>query len=321
MKNITLRRCVALGLSAVLLVIAIPNSVMASELTENEDVVEVSIESDGNDAIENIAFDTILADKSLYTSQLDAKERKIYKACLKSIKKGKKKFTVKGIMDGDKIASACGALFLSYPEKFEFMPIGSRATMVNATYTRNKKTNVKFSSSKHYSKNLEKQAKAKVKEIVADAKAYAAYEYPNDQTYGTIKYFNDWLNDNTSVPAGANATDTEGQSTETFYLSNCSYGALLKGYRTNNAFALTMSRLLNDAGIKNMLISTFRSTGVPFLANYAMMPDGKWYYIDGENFLVGRDTYKASYLGSSSYFNSERTFTLPELAETDYSVQ
>ncbi|HAG69888.1 MAG TPA: hypothetical protein DCL38_07940 [Lachnospiraceae bacterium] len=320
MKNITLRRCVALGLSAVFLVTAIPKNATASELSENEAAVEVSIGSPDNSALEDIAFDTILEDKNLYTSQLDAVEKKIYKAGLKSINKGKKKFTVKGIINGDKIASACTALFLTYPEKFEFMPIGARVVSLSCTY-KSKKTNVILNVSKHYTKQLEKQAKTKVKEIAAEAEAYAASEYPNDQTYGTVKYFNDWLNDKTSVPAGADATDTEGQSTELFYLANCSYGALLYGYRTNNAFALTMSRLLNDAGIKNMLVSTLWRTGTPVLINYVMLSDGKWYYIDGKSFLAGQNTYRTSYLGSSSYFEGGRVFTMPGLAEADYSVQ
>ena len=97
--------------------------------------------------------------------------------------------------------------------------------------------------------------------------------------------------------------------------------SLLYGYRTNNAFALTMSRLLNDAGIKNMLVSTLFRTGTPVLINYVMLSDGKWYYIDGKSFLAGQNTYKTSYLGACSYFGGGKPFTLPELAEADYSVK
>ena len=227
------------------------------------------------------------------------------------------------------IAQGISALILTYSDKFDWMDLSSKGGMSARVSYRGSSASyqVSLTKSTFYNGSLETSAKKKVKEIATAAQNYAQKNYPAAPAYGVIKYFDQWICQNNYYNnlgvTGGNASDKATQ--EAYYYCHSAYGTLLKGYGVCESYALTMSRLLDSVGIKNMYV-TGKTPGGGHAWNYVQMPDKKWYLQDstwndtgaGSAYLLTGNDGKRTPVGNR--FNSyTRAFKFATLNASKYT--
>ena len=266
---------------------------------ENVDLIQsYSIVEEDISGVPFVELYSLMQNEDYFRSQLkDDFEQDLYDSGKTTIvKKGYNYIKVSGIReyskeDDDKgkvdywndAVNAFDALIATYPNKFNWVNWGTGAFRKTVTYYKQSKTyEFKFSleKSKHYSSTLEKKADAKVKTLVTEANAYANKEYPESPAYGIIEYFNDWICENNYYEREhGTSTEKSVRNGKIYYYSHSCYGTLLYGYGVCESYALTMSRLLDAAGIRNIYVIGYANGG-GHAWNYVEMPDGQWYLID-----------------------------------------
>ena len=183
-------------------------------------------------------------------------------------------------------ANAMNALTNTYPEKFDWWHRGADGLMVSGVTLKDCSgvATVSLPKSKYWSQDLENKAQAKVKAVVADAKNYAKTNYPYNQVYGTVVYLNQWVCDNNYYDYNSLNTTKEMVASEEYFNCHSVYGCLLKGYGVCESYALTMNRLLDEAGIPNYYCVGYVDKSNPNSSghawNYVKMPDNKLYLLD-----------------------------------------
>ena len=263
--------------------------------------------------------------EDLYDQLSGSAVRKAFKASLSKAKQGKNSFTVAGIQTVSVIASAINAAINANVAWYDWINMGKGKLKIKTKFSNWKyKTTASITKSKFYSASLETKAKNKVSSLVKKAKSYAKANFPDDQKYGCVKYFDDWLCKNNYY--NYDGTDREANgSTKMFFYCHSSYGCLLKGYGVCESYARAMARLLDAAGINNYQIVGTVSGGHAW--NYVEMQDGNWYMVDTTNNDSG-DTSSGQYLcaGETSgwtahgvYFPSGSGVTYPTLASAKYT--
>lgn len=285
--------------------------------------------SDDEDALEEVAefsadpnyYGTLQVDNDWFVNQLSSVGKFMYTSTIypKVVKAGNNTF--KYHSDSFYAArnkepamyDALNAAVNTYPEKFDWVDRGTSRVTGRHVYRIGGpcNTSVKIGKGSFYNKNLEKEAQAKVEEIVAAARKYASANYPDAPAYGVVEYINKWICDHTYYEyIGTNILMA---GTEKHYMCHVSYGALLKGYSVCESYALAAARLLDAAGIPNQYVMG-EANGGGHAWNYVMMPDEQWYLLDTtwndessnnkEFFLTpldGRTAHGALWTGGSNF--------------------
>lgn len=233
---------------------------------------------------ESVPF-TILQNEQFFYNQLQTSlQRSLYnKGKTAFVKNGKTSFSFGSSyynMDYTyrESLSALNALMITYPNKFDWWDRGKGNEAYWKGYIGGNVTiTVKLIKSSSYSKTMHNQAKALVNTIVESAYTYANNNYPNNPTYGMVKYFDNWICTNNYYNNAG--TQTYNYGTALYYYCHCAYGTLLQGYGVCESYALAMNWMLDTAGIRNMYCVGDVATG-GHAWNYVQMPDGKWYLLD-----------------------------------------
>ena len=194
---------------------------------------------------------------------------------------------------------AFAAAFYTYEEYFEWYNITAGVTGVVDADDKNIAYGLFMPKSPFYKLSYEKKAKKKIKSIVKNARSYAKKNYPKDQKYGMIKYFDEWICKHTYYNTAA--AQDENYNTEIDYFSHCIYGPLLKGYGVCESFARTMTRFMIAAGIPNIFVEgeAYIGTDHGGHAWNQILLKGKWYLEDStwNNINYSDETEKKSSTG------------------------
>lgn len=303
----------------------------AAENLSLADSVAIEEETFALDEVEQESFNTLYSNEDYFRGQLTSVERKIYDAAkAKMVKGGSNSFSFKN-KDNPSSANICNALSAiqdTYPSSFEWVERGSGGASTKGYFrggTWELTTTVK--KSKHYSASLLSSAKKKVKTLVTEAYAYAEKSYPNNPTYGIIKYFDSWICENNYYNnIGLGSTQKDLASKE-FYYCHSSVGILLKGYGVCESYALAMNRLLDEAGIPAMVVYG-TGNGGGHAWNYVQMPNGSWYLLDstwndsgasssGGYLLTAADT---QHVATGARYTVGKSFSHPTLASSKYTT-
>lgn len=221
---------------------------------------------------------------SYFYNQLQGIEKTVFDAGKSTLTAGKTSISFSGAptYSTTPICQGISALILTYSDKFDWMDLSSNGGMscravirgASASYT------LSIKKSPYYSSSLEKSAKERVKQLATAAQNYAQKNYPQAPAYGVVKYFDSWICANNYYNnigvTGGSASDKATQ--EAYYYCHSSYGILLKGYGVCESYALSMSRLLDSVGIKNMYVTGDAGGGHAW--NFVQMPDKNWYLQD-----------------------------------------
>lgn len=329
-------------------------------MSENENLMQsYSIVEEDISGVPYVELYSLLKNEDYFRSHLyDGFEQDLYDSGKTNIvKKGYNYIKVTGIREYNKedddsgkvdywndAVNAFDALIATYPNKFNWVNWGTGAFRKTVTYYNKSKTySFKFSleKSKYYSSTLEKKAEAKVKTLVSEANAYATEKYPESPAYGIIEYFNDWICENNYYEREhGTSTEKSVRAGKIYYYSHSCYGTLLYGYGVCESYALTMSRLLDAAGIRNIYVIGFAGTGSSkggHAWNIVEMPDGQWYMIDStwndslntDSYLLGEmnDTHQSSGVRWTKPKNNDnreeedqfRDLLYPVLSTEDYT--
>ncbi len=276
------------------------------------------------------AFDVTLQDSDYFRDQLDSVEQEIFDASVEAAEDGINSFTMDGnirIMD---FANAISAAMNTYIRAFEWARGSINLSTSYGDY--GAQSTISIEKSPYYSKSLENLAEVKAKKLASDARTYARANYPSDVSYGIVRYINDWICENNYY--NQSGTSSNNKTTEVYFNCHSSYGVLLYGYGVCESYAKAATRVLDDAGIRNMYVcgavdssSNYGSAGHAW--NYVYL-SGSWYLLDptwndsgsGSNdkyFLVGRP--QAEYRGrvpDGTHFNGGMAFSFPALPSYDY---
>ncbi len=245
-----------------------------------------------------VELDTLITNENYFKNQLTSFEKTLYdsgKSAL--VKKGSNTFSIRTSVypSVDNFANAISALINTYPNRFNWMDRGTGGFSIYYRYSGGKYTfKTVITKSKHYSKSLETSANKKVSALVKEATEYAAATYPSCPAYGMIEYFDKWICENNYYNNTGTATDLATRKGSTYFYCHSVYGILLKGYGVCESYALTMSRLLDAAGIRNLYVVGDAGGGHAW--NYVQMPDGKWYLLDSTWNDGGRSSSKEYFL-------------------------
>ena len=276
-------------------------------------------------------IESILPTNTYFKNQLDSVGTAVYNAGLSSMVNGGSNSMKVSLtsLNASSISDGLSALILTYPAKFDWT--SKSGGWSSRGYYRNGRYDITITvvKSRHYNSSLESSAQKKVKDIKEKAFEYAKKNYPSNQTYGIVKYFDKWICENNyyNYPS-LNMTD----SNSIFFYCHSAYGALLKGYGVCESFALATSRLLDAAGIPNIYVVGDAGGGHAW--NYVQMPDSKWYLLDttwdnpssspsnaskgstGEYLLVKND---GVHTPTGKGYNSGKIFKFPSLSTNNYS--
>lgn len=285
--------------------------------SENEDLVmtaTLSVQTQSNNSASISAYDAaqshnimeedvsgvpytelkvLLQNEDAFHNQLSSDfEKALYDAGKKSIvENGYNYIKISGISKlytgWEEPCNVFSALAAAYPNKFNWINWADFSFKRQVTYYKESKSykyNYTLGKSRHYFSTLEKKADTKVKTLVNEANAYAKEHYQESPAYGIIEYFNDWICENNFFEREqGTSTEANIQKGKIYYYSHNCYGPLLYGYGTSEGYSLTMSRLLDAAGIRNMYVTGKYTGDEPYdeyAWNYVEMPDGYWYLID-----------------------------------------
>ncbi|MCM1222563.1 MAG: Ig-like domain-containing protein [Lachnospiraceae bacterium] len=224
---------------------------------------------------------SILPKEGYFQSQLNAAQKKYYKAAKEKLTTGSNQFSFQETLSAKEsvaanVPHAISALILEYPEKTDWMakPGGIRGVVSYKKKAKKGTYTYTVDMSPFYSGGLDAQANAKVQEVGSAALQYASERYPDAPAYGIVEYFDQWLCGN-GYYGGAGGEGTA----ETNYYSHSAYGVLLRGYGVCEGYTKAMARLLDAAGIPNIYVSG-SAGGSLHTWNYIQMPDGAWYVQD-----------------------------------------
>ena len=301
------------------------NSADLEIVSENMQLLEEnSIEEEDALEIPAKAFDLIPSDKNYFRKQLDSASKSVYDAVVSSASGGSNKTEINGSVSSVTACSAVSAAMNTYIKAFEWT---SGSGTLNRSFIADPygdiTTTITISSSDHYSAKLEKSAQAKVSELASAAKSYAENYYPNDISYGIIRYINDWICDNNYY--NENGTSTNDRSTELYFNCHSSYGVLLKGYGVCESYAKSVSRILDEVGIRSLYVVGYAGGG-GHAWNYVYLNDS-WYLLDStwndtsssdKYFLAGAYQNSGRSADGTHYANSIN-FSFPDIAAADYS--
>ncbi len=240
-------------------------------------------------------------------------------------------FTIRGLssLAVVDITSAFSALLNTYPAETDWVDRGPNSSIEDEiTYTGGAyNVSLSLPVSEHYTNGLEKQARAVVQDVVDAAALFAEQEFPDNPVLGMALYFDIWVCDHCYYNSVGTSEVASVQASADYYYCHTSYGALLKGFGVCESYATAMARLLNAAGIPNLLV-TGAVPGGPHAWNYVRMPDGLYYLLDstwnddkstGESnfgyFLVPND---GQHLAHGCRFGSGYAFNFPSLNNTFY---
>ncbi|MBQ2116248.1 MAG: Ig-like domain-containing protein, partial [Lachnospiraceae bacterium] len=276
-------------------------------------------------------IESILPTNTYFKNQLDSVGTAVYNAGLSSIVNGGSNSIKVSLssMNSSSISDGLSALILTYPAKFDWTSKSGGWSARGYYRSGHYDATITVVKSRHYNSSLESSAQKKVKEIKEKAFEYAKKNYPSNQTYGIVKYFDKWICENNyyNYPS-LNMTD----SNSIFFYCHSSYGALLKGYGVCESFALATSRLLDAAGIPNIYVVGDAGGGHAW--NYVQMPDGKWYLLDttwdnpssspsnaskgstGEYLLVKND---GVHRPTGKGYTNGKKFSFPSLSKNNYN--
>ena len=306
-------------------------------VAENTSLIDLDEEVIYEDFEEESVPFTILENEQYFYNQLQTSlQRSLYnKGKTAFVKNGKTSFSFgSSYYNIDytyrESLSALNALMITYPNKFDWWDRGRGNEGYWKGYIGGNVTiTVKLLKSPSYSKAMHNQAKALVNTIVESAYTYANNNYPNNPTYGMVKYFDNWICTNNYYNNAG--TQTYNYGTAVYYFCHCAYGTLLQGYGVCESYALALNWMLDTAGIRNMYcVGDVNSGGHAW--NYVQMPDGKWYLVDStwnddssskKFFLAGRSVMaEQGRTASGNTWNTGLTlnFDSSNWASSDYSA-
>lgn len=267
--------------------------------------------------------------ESFFCKQLSENSMKVYNiAKANMIEQGKNGFILSSedlTGSREEIHTAVNALLFTYRNELSWAKFPFNMNFTIETNGKERYTIATVDKSPHYSEKLERDAQKKVDELVEEARSYAQRNYPEDTDYGKIYYFDDWLCKNNNYVKGLTEEDWP---TEIFYNCHTCYGALLKGYGVCEGYARAMCRLLDAAGIANIVVYGNGKGGREWedhTWNYVRMPDGKYYLEDStyndtgktkEYLLMGES--KKHLLDPKGGVLTSLTFEFPTLSKSSY---
>nr|MCR5747953.1 Ig-like domain-containing protein [Lachnospiraceae bacterium] len=187
-------------------------------------------------------------DNNYFRDQLNSVGKNVFDAVYEAAKQGSNISYVVGETEIQETLRGICAAMITYVESFEW--VGQNLGIDYNTKTGN--TDICFEVSKYYSESLESKAQAKINTLAAAARSYALTNYPDDYSYGVVKYIDEWVcKNNYYNNAGIDYTGA-GIEKQAYYYCHTSYGILLKGYGVCESYAKAVHRLLEKAGVRSL---------------------------------------------------------------------
>ena len=307
---------------------------------EEDEYIPANIERAGAVEVEEgyiegddlVSLDSLFAEEDInyFRNQLNSTARGYFDKAKKSMVNGKKNsFSTSGMASSYNIADSLSALITTYSSSFGWMDKGSKGGW-SAKWTWSRyagyNTSVTIRKSKYYSSGLQSSANSKVKELVENAYEYAGKYYPNNPTYGIVRYFDDWLcaNNYYNHDCGTGAYGVD-KDTDEYYYCHSPYGCLLMGYGVCESYAMAMSMLLDTAGIRNIFVAGYANEGHAW--NHVRMPNGSYYMLDSTWNDIGSASSRSYFLtkkdnehrAQGKIFTNGSNFNFPVLSSSDYT--